>query len=179
MPPWERIDGEGDKPYAYFRTYLMQRPPRSVARVSEEHDGVGYPTIRQYSSKYLWKKRAAAWDEEQHMSEDRAIMDERDRIAREQLRQLEQIRAVAGAEIIRIARTAKEKIDADEEVVKFREAVSAIKDVVQLERLIAGEATERVESSSSVNLDISDLSPREREVLIDLLGRAGALTDGE
>lgn len=66
--PWERMTGEGTKAYAAFRQY------RDGARVGELA-GVPPSSKRMWASKYEWRRRAMAWDDEVHRQTDAARME--------------------------------------------------------------------------------------------------------
>lgn len=55
--PWERRYRETAKAYEGFRAFLIMAPPRSVSRLT-----VTYRNAKQWSAKYDWYERAAAYD---------------------------------------------------------------------------------------------------------------------
>ena len=76
---WELQPGETARAFEAFRKYRDLGPSRSIAKVGKEL-GKNRVTLEDWSSKYDWVKRAAAWDAEV------------DRIARQE--QLQAIKAM-------------------------------------------------------------------------------------
>lgn len=72
---WERQDGETPKAYAAFCVYRDLGPDRSMAKTGETL-GKSQGLMEEWSAKYEWVKRAAAWDEEQDRVARKAQMDE-------------------------------------------------------------------------------------------------------
>jgi hypothetical protein len=62
--PWERQPGESAKAYAHFGTYLMMGAERSIAKLAEER-GRGARVLKEWSVKYRWVDRVAAWEDDQ------------------------------------------------------------------------------------------------------------------
>jgi hypothetical protein len=60
---WERLDGESPKAYAAFRMYRDDGVERTVQGV-RERARVSERTINSWSSRFDWKRRALAWDDE-------------------------------------------------------------------------------------------------------------------
>ena len=62
---WERRPGESTKAYEAFAVYLGMGPSRSIAKaVKSLGRPAGYArTCEQWSSKFEWRHRAAAFDE--------------------------------------------------------------------------------------------------------------------
>jgi hypothetical protein len=64
--PWERQPGESDKRFEYFQVFLRsneEKPdsPRSLKKIAEQI-GLGYDSVRTYSSDFSWFERATAYD---------------------------------------------------------------------------------------------------------------------
>jgi hypothetical protein len=60
---WDRLDGESSKAYAAFRVYRDQGPNRSLEGMTS--------TAPRWSSRWDWVMRAALWDDEIAMADDR------------------------------------------------------------------------------------------------------------
>ena len=131
---WERRPDETSKAYEAFCVYRDMGTSRSIAKVGAAL-GKNRVTLEQWSSKYSWVKRAAAWDSE------------KDRIARE-------------LQIQEIAETRKRQRDnarkMQEKGMEFLDAVVAgepqLRDIVQLmklgmeqERICMGDVGEVIE----------------------------------
>jgi hypothetical protein len=153
--PWERLDGEGEAPYRSFKAFLDQPPPRSLTRL-EGHVSQSYSTLLRHSSRYDWRARAAAYDRFVARGEAEAVIAEAARI------RLEQLRALADARELGSKRLAE--LMADTGALSPRDALAMVIEAVKLERLVVGEATERVETTQ----DAPDLSALSDEELLAL-----------
>jgi hypothetical protein len=68
--PWERVPGERAVSYAAFRAFRDLGPTRRLDRVLPFTEA-SYDTVRHWSSRWAWWRRAEAWDSEQYREEDR------------------------------------------------------------------------------------------------------------
>jgi len=68
--PWERLDGESSVAYAAFRLYRDDGSSRTAQGV-RDRCGATEGTINKWSSRFSWRERALAWDDECTRVEDR------------------------------------------------------------------------------------------------------------
>ena len=132
--PWERQKGETSRAYEAFCTYRDLGPNRSQSKTSQKL-GKNSRTIADWSTKYDWVKRAAAWDAEQ------------DRIARQaQIDEIKKMRKrhadLATAMLVKAAK-ALQRIPEDE--VKASDVSRLVETASKLERISRGDAGEVVE----------------------------------
>lgn len=132
--PWDRIEGEGDEPWAAFCAFKDMGPARSLKEVAQR-TGKAYVTITKHSSKYRWFERAAFWDAEVLKTKDEATLSEVARLQRIHLRQISAIREKAFGWLER----------ATDKDLKPSTVVMAFFDAITAERLAIGEATERTD----------------------------------
>ena len=174
--PWDKLPKEGDVPYADFLAYLAQPLPRNLEELSKQQ-GKSYQMIRISSSKWKWRKRAEAWDAEGLAAADRILVAKHEQISKDQLRLLGDMRTLGAYEIRRRLRL-YEKDPESCHGLTVREAAALVKEAIMIERLIVGEATERIEQMGAQPIDLSGLTGPEAEALLDLLEKCGAL-DGD
>lgn len=132
--PWERQKGETSRAYEAYTVYRDMGPNRSQAKVSKEL-GKNSRTIADWSAKYEWVKRAAAWDAEQ------------DRIARQQnTEEIKKMRKrhtdLASAMLVKAAR-ALQRIPEDE--IKAADVSRMVETASKLERISRGDAGDVIE----------------------------------
>ena len=134
--PWERQPKESAKAYAAFCIYRDMGVQRALRKVTQALNK-NLTTIAEWSSKYDWVNRCAAWDAEV------------DRVARQ--KQLKDI-ATMREKQRKNAQTMQEKGMAFLESLAAEEALPALKDIVQLlklgmeqERICAGDVGEVIE----------------------------------
>lgn len=72
---WERRSDEPPRAYAAFRLYRDDGAHRTVQGV-RERAGVSERTINSWSSRYDWRDRALAWDDELARTEDHARLEQ-------------------------------------------------------------------------------------------------------
>ena len=134
IDPWERQEGETPKAFEAFSIYRDMGIDRSLRKVVQQLNK-NLTTIAEWSSKYEWVDRVAAWDAEQ------------DRIARlEQIKDIKKMRkrhaSIAGQMLLKAAE-ALQIIPPDE--VKASD-VSRLVDVAsKLERLSRGDVGDVIE----------------------------------
>ena len=98
---WERLPEESPKAYAAFRLFLELGEGRSyveVARQRSKHESL----IRRWASRFNWKQRAHACDLAQGREARVLLREERERLMRRQLRDLEQVQRIAMAGIAKL-----------------------------------------------------------------------------
>lgn len=149
-PPWGRRDGESSRAWSYFRQYLMMPKPRSMAVLAKEL-GVNGGTLRNHSYKHAWIDRARAWDDHVAQREAQVTIEEVERSRRESIKGLTQLRDVA---MRRLGTLIDDEIGA-------RDVRPMIVDAVKALNLLYGEATERIDGSTTVGFDLSGLTDDE------------------
>lgn len=132
--PWERQEGETARAFEAFSVYRDMGPDRSLRKVVQQLDK-NLTTIGDWSTKYDWVKRVAAWDAEQ------------DRIARqEQLQDIKKMRkrhaALASTMLIKAA-TALQKLPPEE--ISATEISRMVDVASKLERISRGDVGEVIE----------------------------------
>lgn len=61
--PWERARGESERAYNYFVKYRDQGSKRSLRSLAQQ-EGLSFRQLGKHSSKWRWKERVAAWQDE-------------------------------------------------------------------------------------------------------------------
>lgn len=134
VDPWERQEGETPKAFEAFSIYRDMGIDRSLRKVVQ-HLNKNLTTIAEWSSKYEWVDRVAAWDAEQ------------DRIARlEQIKDIKKMRKRhAGIASQMLLKAAEALQNLDPEEIKAQD-VSRLVDIgSKLERISRGDVGEVVE----------------------------------
>lgn len=131
--PWERQEGETDKAFEAFCVYrdMVQRSYSKVADKLQKSDTI----IGRWGRTYDWRKRAAAWDDEQ------------DRVAREaQTKEIVKMRKrhadIATAMLVKAAKALK---SIPEEEIKASDISRMVDVASKLERLSRGDTSEVIE----------------------------------
>ena len=170
--PWDRLEkGEGPVSYQYFVAYRDMPPNRrSVVRVARKFDSVPQ-TLYNISSRCRWSERVDAWDLECQRLSDGAKLSTIQQLNREHLTELRGLRVLLSKHVGELQIQAEQ---GELEELTLPEIARAYKDVAVLERLIAGQATERV-VNQNLHLDIEQLSGDEAEQLLNSLNKIGAL----
>lgn len=132
--PWERQPEETARAFEAFAIYRDMGPDRSLRKVVQTLDK-NLTTIGDWSTKYEWVKRVAAWDAEQ------------DRIARvQQLKEIKAMRnrhaGMAKAMIVKAGR-ALNRIPEDE--IKASDISRMIEVASKLERISRGDVGDVIE----------------------------------
>ena len=166
--PWMKQDGESDEAFMCFRRFLALPEPRAL-RACAEASGKSYQTIRRYPGNHSWRKRATAWDTHIATQQAELVLTEREKITREHLQAVRAARTLGTIAIHDLLRQAKQAGGSTN--INARTALALLRDAVQLERLIIGEATERTETN---DFDMSKLSGDEAELLLKLIGKMEA-----
>lgn len=135
-PPelWERQKGETARAYEGFTVYRDMGAGRNLRKVRQQLDR-SWTTISEWSSKYEWVKRVAAWDAEQ------------DRIARQsQIDEIKKMRKrhadLASAMLVKAAR-ALQRIPEDE--IKATDVSRMVDTAAKLERISRGDVGDVIE----------------------------------
>lgn len=131
---WERQQGETPRAYEAFAVYRDMGANRSINKTAQQLTK-NRTTIAEWSSKYEWVKRVAAWDAEQ------------DRIARQQ--QVEDIKKMrkrhadlATAMLVKAAKALQRIPDDD---IKASDVSRMVETASKLERLSRGDTSEVIE----------------------------------
>lgn len=132
--PWERQPEETPKAFEAFCVYRDLGPERSIAKAGKQL-GKNRVTLEQWSSKYEWVKRCAAWDTEQ------------DRIARQdQQKEIKKMRkrhaGIAAAMLVKAA-TALQRLPDDE--ISASEISRMVDVASKLERISRGDVGDVIE----------------------------------
>ena len=175
--PWIRQPFDTDTRWRAFVAYRDQQPPRTIRGVIEALTGAGHPAavsrLEQWSTANAWPERCLEYDRHLDLV----------RVAATEALLAEDARTTAGfhIELLRDAQMAcrhivkgwLDRIAAGEELDGWSagEVRGMIKDTITLERLVRGQATERVEHGI---VDLSALSTEEIETILVLQEKAGA-----
>lgn len=177
-PAWERLDEEPEQAWAAFQLFLRLPVPRTQKKAS---DACGYSIsqVKTWMYGFDWRERAAEWDEEQARAETRAILAERERIAKEHLRGASTMRQVGLMELQRralmIRRKHEQNPQSDEQYLSDRDAIAMLEKGIALERQLLAEAREHEGGEPAVVLDTAKLTAEEVAQLTALLAKIGGL----
>lgn len=174
--PWNRQPCDSEARWRCFLAYRDQVPPRSINGASAVLGGYDWRTLQRYSQQDAWPDRCVELD--------RYLDRRRVQVIEDVL--VESARDVAN----RHAGIARDAIECAHSVVREwllklatgerlepwgpGEVRGMLKDMITLERLVRGEATERVEHGLS-GVDLSRLSIGEIETLRLLEAKAGVV----
>ena len=146
--------------------------PRPNLHTYAKSLGVSHAVIRRYASAHNWKDRARAWDEQTKVITAAQVEPFED-VRKAHLQALRTARLLAALTLKRYLERAEDGRDE----VSVKDAMLLLREAVTLERLILGEATDRVEVQQRQEIDVTQLAPEEAEQLIRLLERAGYVGD--
>ncbi|MHC5062102.1 MAG: hypothetical protein ACYTFK_13640 [Planctomycetota bacterium] len=136
--PWALQPQEDLTEYNAFLAYLHADPPRTIRKACEVAKKAP-DTLWHYSQRLMWVARARAYDAWIARCEAEAVLSERLRLRREHMRALAKVRTAGELKIDELL----ERDDLGE--ITARDALAYLKEAITAERLIIGEATERVE----------------------------------
>lgn len=170
--PWGIQPEETESHYRYFLEYLQQAPPRSIQRLAEGKDKAA-TTLYGYSRRFMWLPRTRAYDAWEAEKIIETTVEEKARYRREHLRALELARLLAEIKLQQMHENPIELIES----MSARDAIEFLTKAVQQERLIIGEATERAELQTKV--DVSKLTDDELEQYEYLTAKCTADDDEE
>lgn len=139
---WERQEGETDRAFRAFGVYLGQEK-RSLRQASTLAK-TSYHRIATWSRSNEWVSRAAAWDE--HLAAVQAAAAE---VAARSTGETIGLSLAAGLEVTRIAFERYLANPDRIEELKFADLVDALEQLGKLDQLLGGNATERVETSTT------------------------------
>jgi len=158
MHLWERQKGERESDWQAFRCFFECRNKAQVAREMRISSGRVY----QIAKFWYWNDRIEAYDNWLQGAEDKVLFEGREQLAREHLEVIRKARSVADEALTSLLKSLREA--SDENQISPRDALAFLEKAVTLERLVTGEATDRVET-----FDLSRLSGDEAEELLKTL----------
>lgn len=118
--------------------------------------------VYQIAKSWGWDDRVEAYDNWLQGAEDKVLYEGREQLAREHLEVIRKARAVADEALTTLLQSLRE-VDSETEI-SPRDALAFLEKAVTLERLVTGEATDRVET-----FDLSKLTGDEAEKLLETL----------
>lgn len=175
--PWVRQPCDTDKRWVAFVAYRNQKQPRSIRGALE---AAGRPqtdqrTLERWSADDGWRERCVAFDrylDDHHVAAVVDVLAEDARVVAARHVQLLHDAQEAAASIVH---EWLERIEQGERLEGWSpgEVRGMIKDMLTLERLVRGEATERVEHG--IGFDLSRLTLAEVETMRLLEAKAGVV----
>jgi hypothetical protein len=173
--PWNRQPCDTEARWRAFLAYRDQPSPRSLRGASEALDGYDERTLRRYADADAWFERCAAFDRYLDEARVEAVVDVLAESARDTAARHAKIaqdaaqaaRSVVDGWLERLARG--ERLDGWSP----NDVRGMLKDMITLERLVRGEATERVHHG--VEFDLSRLSLDEIETMRAIEAKAGVV----
>jgi hypothetical protein len=165
--PWERQAGEGSEAFEAFAIYRDAQPKIGAGKVGEKC-GKKPSLTERWCTKYRWKERREAWEDEQ------------DRLMREEL--IKGITAMRknhtdiAKQMLIKALKALQQIPTEE--MTMQDIARAVDVAAKLERISRGEATERTEGKTTIagevevyQVDLSGLTDEELARLDEIAGK--------
>jgi hypothetical protein len=164
---WEKQVGEPDEAWQAFQNYRDQTPPRRWTNAAVKR----HADISRWYNEWKWGERCEAYD--RHLDAMRratreAILkeDEKDRAAR-QLAQIKTVQDIVDRELAKLDKETRET--AGFGYVKVTELNKLLVNSITLERLIRGQATDKVD----VDVNLDALSPDDLRTLLELRKKMG------
>lgn len=136
--PWERQDRETPKAFEAFCVYRDMGTDRSASKVATIV-GKSYSLMQQWSQKYGWVDRAAAWDDEQ----DRIKREAEQKAQIEAIKEMRKRHTKVAVKMINKADAALDEILAGE--IKPADIPRIVDIATKLERISRGDAGEVIE----------------------------------
>ena len=162
--PLKRLKDESERSYRMFREYVKQTIPRRVTIVAAQFD-LGEDHIYRLSSTHHWRDRSRQYDEMISSAETRGLIKAAEDMAGGHLRALGKVRFLCERNIDRLLKECQGR-EGKGASLSPREIVSMLDRCVHYERLIMGEATERVDEAKRP--DLSRLSDDDLERLAEI-----------
>lgn len=171
--PWIRQPCDTNTRWSAFLTYREQSPPRSLSRLARESGRVR-KTLQEWSSAYSWPERAAAYDRHLDAARVSAVVDALSEDARAVASRHAAVLRDAQIAAASVVKSWLDKLARGESLDGWtpNDVRGMLRDLIQLERLVRGEATARVEVG--VGFDLTRLSVEEIETMRALEEKAGA-----
>ena len=136
---WDRRPDESAKAYSSFREYRDMGPLRSLGKMAT----TSRRNAEHWSARHAWVARASAWDDEQHMIEDRERL--------EALRSMHSNHRAAARAVQAYALTALQRLSIDE---ASSADVARLLDLgTRLERLTLSTSVEQLQTSNGMPVD--------------------------
>jgi len=170
---WLRQPCDTESRWRAFQAYRDQPPPRTVRGASEALGGQQKRTLEYWSTECMWPERCEELDRYLEAQRVAVVVDVLKEDAREtaaeHIGQLREARDIAVA----VVRQWAKKLERGETIEGWspNDVRQMIRDTITLERLVRGEATERVEHGL---VDLSKLSVDDMSELKRLEAKAGA-----
>lgn len=160
--PWERQDDETPKAWGAFVVYRDMGPRRSLRRVQSE-EGTALAQLGQWSSRYRWVERAAAWDGHLDLIRRQEQVDA--------VRNMRERHATTARKLLDVAVDSLEKRLSEAEVeeaplLATYDILRYVVEAAKLERLALGEADTVVDNRHSGLVQVE----AEQEVTLRVLG---------
>ena len=184
--PWERQDDEGPVAFDHFVKFLdLEHPRRNQA--CADICGVTISCIEKQSHLNKWRDRAAAYDAWIWQNKLKAKVKAYEKVTIEQVEAFGEARRLAADRIRYQIRRVQDDPETIKEMTMF-EALKYLIDAAKMERLIYGEATDRVDrvygsgESQISRVDFAALDADELEQLnkvIPILEKAGVIVGEE
>lgn len=173
--PWNRQPCDSEARWRLFLAYRDQPPPRTLRGASEALGGYDERGLRRHASEDAWPERCAEFD--RYLDEQRVALivdvlaeDARTTAARHAAIARDAVEAAHSVALEWLAKLAKGETL---EGWSPNDVRGMIRDMVTLERLVRGEATERVEHG--IGFDLSRLTIGEIETMRTLEAKAGVV----
>ena len=167
IQPWDAL-GEPADVYAAFRYFLACPNPRKLTSVAAAFPQVTLQTIRNWAARWYWKERAAAWDRHLFAELDSEIEKQWAETAKNvAAAHLAAVRPLLAAITLDADKYLRQALESPTPVARnIGQLTMALQRLVQIERLVRGESTERVEHTG---FDLTKLSDDELRQAEDLL----------
>lgn len=181
---WEQQPGEPHDEYQMFTKFLGLMPPRNRRDLLKISDYT-YQKIADWSAKYRWGERAVAYDTFLWKKQVMVTVNTQAAAQEQQIKAFYLARQVATKRVQKLAEKIKHNENAVFEM-SLDQALKYLVETTKMERLIHGDATERIEKKylgsedRTVKIDFSILSPEELDRLSDvipLLEKVGLISD--
>ena len=167
--PWARQPFDDDLSFVLFQQYLMDyRRPRRLDRVKSR---LTLASLKDVAARGYWAERAGCWDD--HIARissatiERCTREDAEHVAERQLLSTKLAQRL-GSKVLEKLEAMEDENDFPSGQVTARDALRLIFVGIKTERLIRGEATERVEGP-----DLSKLSLDELRTLRGLQSKVG------
>jgi hypothetical protein len=134
---------------------------RNKAEVAREMK-ISPQRVYQIAKSWSWNERVEAYDNWLQGAEDKVLYEGREQLAREHLEVIRKARSVANEALTALLQSLRREGSKTE--ISPRDALAFLEKAVTLERLVTGEATDRVET-----FDLSKLTGDEAEKLLETL----------
>ena len=171
--PWLRQPFDTDQGWALFSEWLLTPAPRSLRDFAQRTRGVWtFGALEALAWEYGWRERAAAWDSHVDVLRFRAVETELETSAKSAARRhgrvARELVELAAKEIAKLLSASKSSDGFG--LLRPADVVRFATEGAKLERLVMGDATERVEQQDGT--DLSRLDAEELRALKHLTDKA-------